>query len=149
MDGLSFDIKDSKDLFQKLSEEYRLCKNDRLSTNKAINFACTAWDLAEWVAKEQDPELSSGKIKEFKSDIKSKCPSLSIMQDICNGVKHRNISKYNPVVLKTEKHNGDFNDDFSRDFDISALFVIMGDGNKIFFEDEVEKVMDFWNNYFL
>ena len=71
------------------------------------------------------------------------------MQDISNGTKHFTITKYPPSVKNTELHKGAFSNAFSRAFDISALEIELTNGTKLYFEDEIEKVINFWENYFL
>lgn len=148
MPELSFDIKSSKDFYKKLLDDYAEYKKDRVSSGKALNCAMVSWHLSEWIANEENPGATDREIKNRVNDFILKCPSLSIMKDIANGTKHFNITKYKPEVDKTHLHHGDFNQDFSRDFNISSLIITMKDGEKKYFEDEIETVVNFWKDYF-
>ncbi len=79
--------------------------------------------------------------------MKSSCPALSYMQDIANGSKHRGITRYQPVVKKTERHHGAFSSAFSKDFDVSSLKIEL-DGGVAYFDEEVDKVEAYIKHFF-
>lgn len=91
--------------------------------------------------KHYDKELD-----DFKKELRTRCPSLSLMQDICNGSKHAIITRYIPDVKNTEESPGDFSDDFGKDFNIDEL-VIELENETLYFSDAIEKVITFWRNY--
>lgn len=145
MSRLSFDIKNSSDFFKKLLEDYNEFKKDDTSSRVAINCAMTAWHLIDWVYFEF-MEIRYPKFSDFQNELKALCPELQIMQDITNSSKHHTLRKSTSIET-TDLHEGAFNDDFSSDFDISSLEIIKRDGTKLYFDEEIEKVIHFWENY--
>ena len=69
------------------------------------------------------------------------------MRNLANGTKHNKRSSENQKVKNTELHRGVFSKQFSRAFDTSHLKIELHDGRKIYFEDEIQKVISFWENY--
>lgn len=145
INNLSFDIRTSVDFFQKLKEDYSEFMKDKTSSRIALNCAMTAWHLIEWVFHEYN---TNKKLDNFQNEIKNKCSSMQIMKDISNGTKHYLLTKSKPEIKKTSLSKGSFDNGFNRDFDISTLDVEYNDGTEVFFEDEIENVIDFWENYF-
>ena len=150
MGNLSFDIRTPVDFFQKLKEDYSEFTKDKTSSKLASDCAVKAWHLAEWIYKEYNASLCTQfpSFFSYQQNIKLKCPSLQYMQDISNGTKHFTITKYSPSVKNTELHKGAFSNAFSRAFDISVLVIELSNGTKLYFEDEIEKVIDYWESYF-
>lgn len=149
MNDLSFSIKKPEDFFKKLQEDYiEFCK-DKTSSRVALNCAMTAWHLTEWIYNEYNSQLihSFQKLSDFQSFIKVQCPSLQIMHDIANGTKHYRLTRHNPIIKNTNLHQGEFSNDFNRDFDISTLDIELNNGKMIFFEDEIEISISFWAQY--
>ena len=148
MPDLSFNIRTTNDLFNKLLEEYKEFLKNSTSSRHAINCALTAWHLIDWIYH-NDHELSKkySELKEFQQELKSLCPSLQIMHDIANGSKHNSLKWHKPIIKETRLYKGSFSNDFSRDFDISSLDIELTDGTKIYFEDEIKNVVDFWTKY--
>ena len=100
--------------------------------------------MTEWANKEFEPKLSKN---EFRKIVLQQCSSLEIMRDLANGTKHYQLTRENSLVKRTELHCGVFSKEFSREFDTSHLKIILGDGTKIYFEDEIKKVISFWTQY--
>lgn len=147
MSELSFEIKNSSDFLKKLLEDYSEFNKDDTSSRVAINCAMTAWHLIDWVYYElMTNEYST--LSEFQKELKTFCPELQIMQDITHSSKHHTLTRHNPSIKTTNLHGGSFNSDFSSDFDISSLVIIKKDGTKLYFDEEIEKVINFWNTYF-
>jgi hypothetical protein len=144
MSSLSFDIKTSKDFFKILLEDYKEFDGNRTSSRHALHCAIIAWHMIEWVHKEFESQLSEDL---FKKKIVQQCPSFEIMRDIADGTKHSQLGRKNLLVKETELHRGVFSEVFSREFDTSHLYVILSDGAKIYFEDEIKKVVLFWTEY--
>ncbi len=149
MSDFSFDINNSLDLYNKLLEDYEEFTKGSISSRLAINCAMTAWHLVDWIYHEYADKSRYSSIGKYQAEMKSKCPSLQIMQDITNGSKHLLITKYPSKVRKTNLHKGAFqNDAFQNNaFDTTMFEIEMQDGTKLKFEDEIEKVIDFWKIY--
>lgn len=149
MSNLSFDIKNTEDFFRKLCEEYEEFERNKTSSRIALNCAMTAWHLTDWIYNEYGNQLKVNfkSIHEFRNDLKVKCSSLQVMQDLTNGTKHHTITMYISKVKDTNLHKGDYSSDYSRDFNISTLDIKLIDGTSVYFEDEIENVMNFWRGY--
>ena len=149
MADFSFGIKGTVDLYSLLIEDYEDFKTDKLSSKFAMRCAMDSWHIVDWLYKEFNAILinSYPNFNDYRAWVKTQCPQLAIMQDITNGSKHNQITFYTPQVDKTEVHHGAFSSGFSRDFDVSTLDVHMKDGTKIYFEDIIEPVINFWHNH--
>jgi len=149
MSDFSFGIKSTSDFFRKLLEDYNEFCKDKTSSRKALNCAMTAWHLTEWTYNEFFQQFSSqfSTLGLYQQDIKIKCPSLQILQDITYGTKHYKLTRHNPIIKETNIHEGAFSIGYSRDFDISTLDIELDNGTKIYFEDEILKTINFWTDY--
>lgn len=143
----SFEIKNSRDLFKKLQEEYKDLENDELSSRHAINCAMTAWHLTDWTFKEYMSSHGFNDIGKYRESLT--CASLKIMHDIAKGGKHLNVSRPKTGITDTVKVDGDFSSDFDpNDFLVGSLDLIMADGTIKNFFDEMTVVLQFWQEYF-
>lgn len=145
----SFEIKSSVDLLNELSRRVEEYKNDQLSSGNAVVCAILCWHLVEWIYQEYKgnaPELTK-KEKDFQNYIKSECNSLSYIQDVANGSKHRGITRYIPQVKSTEKHNGAFSSGFSTGFDISCLRMEIEGNRFVYFDEEIINALSFLKKY--
>lgn len=147
MSGLSFDIRTAADFFKKLKEDFADYSTDITSARHALNCAMTAWHLTEWVYHEFNLDKTFKKVSDFQEDVKKQCSSLVIMHDISNGSKHYKLTRHQPQISDTEKHLGTFDDTFDFSFDTSRLEISMEDGQTLIFYTEIEKVIDFWDDY--
>jgi hypothetical protein len=145
----SFDIKDSKDLFDEFcrrSEEYR---RSPMSSGNAVICAILSWHIVEWIYQEfSSLQVKYPEKRDFQNFIRQSCPSLSYMQDIANGSKHRGITFYTPAVKQTESHKGAFSSGFSKGFDVSCLKLELERGQIVYFDEELDKVEAFIKKYF-
>ena len=144
MGNFSFNIKTSIDLFKVFKEDYSDFKSNDTDSRKAIHCALTAWHLVEWIRIEFHSQKG---LIDFQNELKQKCPSLQIMQDISNGTKHTIITKYPSKIKNTSTQDGSFSNAFSSAFDISYLAIELNDGSMVSFKDEIENVIKFWTNY--
>lgn len=144
----SFDIKSSVDLLNELSRRVEDYSNDQLSSGNAVVCAILCWHVVEWIYQEYGDQLTEfKKSKDFFNHIKSECNSLSYIQDVANGSKHRGITKYEPKVKSTEKHKGAFSSGFSKGFDISCLRMEIEGKQFVYFDEEIVKALSFLNDY--
>ena len=147
MNNYSFEIKTSKDFLNKLIIEVSDYERQLTSSRHAINAAMTAWHLVDWVYNEFNFNSTFPNFSDFKIYIKSRCPKLQIMNDIATGSKHFQINSYPPKVQETKLHEGAYSDEYSREYDISTLQVVVNNETYNFI-DELENVRDFWKEYF-
>ena len=151
----SFEIKTSKELFMELVNLHEAYEKDIMSSGKAISCAIFAWHIVEWIYKEF-PEITSihNTKTNFQTALKNQCHSLKYIQDIANGSKHNGINMYTPTVKNTSSHSGAFSESFSpkafsrKAFNISGLQMELSDGTKVFFDEEIIKVRNFFHSYF-
>lgn len=149
MSNVSFDIKDSTDLYNMLLQDYDEFKRNKISSRFAIHCAIISWHLADWIYKEYEKN-NFNTLTDYQKTIKSNCPSLKIMQDITNGSKHLFFkTEYKPEVIRTNLHKGAFQSNAFQNnaFDTDMLEIEMKDGTKLKFEDEIDKVVKFWKKY--
>lgn len=144
----SFDIKSSMDLLNELSRRVEDYTNDQLSSGNAVVCSILCWHVVDWIYNEYRGQLTEfKKITHFQEHIKSECNSLSYIQDVANGSKHRGITKYEPKVKSTEKHNGAFSSGFSKGFDISCLRMEIEGNQFVYFDEEIVKSLSFLKGY--
>jgi len=148
MGSLTFGTDTAKDKYQEFLEEYAEYKDDETSIKKASNLSTSAWHLVDWAFEDYKSIHNLDKIGEFRETLYPSCKSLKIMHDLANAKKHKNLSRPKANLRNTKKHKGDFSSDFSSDFDITYLEIELEDGNKLSFETEIDKVKDFWVDYF-
>jgi hypothetical protein len=124
--------------------------SDPLSSGKAVICAMFSWHLVDWVHQEYPVvTVKFPKLTDYKLHLKSECKSLSYMQDITNGTKHRSITNYLPSIKKAKEHGGAFQlNAFSNAFDVPCLQLTLTNGIILHFNEEVIKVRDYWNTYF-
>ncbi|EPD5446352.1 hypothetical protein ACSBIA_004860 [Enterobacter hormaechei] len=146
--GYSFEIRSSVDLFNELSCRVDDYNNDNLSSGKAVVCSIFCWHLVEWIYHEYGDQLTEFKnLKDFNEYVKTSCGSLSFIQDVANGSKHRGINRYKPTVRSTERKNGAFSSGFSNGFDISCLRMEIEGGKFVYFYEEIDKALSFLRFY--
>ena len=69
------------------------------------------------------------------------------MQCICEGSKHFGGTTGESVTM-TREHGGAFSSGFTKGFDISRLEVERSDGSTVFFDVELDTVLQFWEDFF-
>ena len=150
MNKYSFDIKNSDDFYKKLKEDYNEFCTKETSSRIALNCAMTAWHLHEWIYNDyKTTKLRRFReVKKFGKELKKKCQSLQLMQDICTGTKHTEITYYTPDIINTEKYEGSFDFTFDSTFDTSSLDSEISNGTKTEFTVEMQKCIDFYESYF-
>jgi len=150
MSNLSFDITTARGFFNKLTQDISDFRNDPTSSRLAINCAMTSWHLGEWIFNDLEDLLNAdfANVKAYLIDLRTvQCPSLEIMRVITNGSKHCKISSPSSKIVNTAKHDGLFSSAFSRQFDVTYLYIELEDGTTIHFEDILSEVFAFWNDY--
>jgi hypothetical protein len=143
----SFEIRNSDDLLNKLKDDFNEFKNHQLSSRIAINCAMSAWHLTDWVFEEYNHKLGFEGKGSFRASLT--CDSLTLMHDIANGSKHLKVSNPKSGISESRLHEGDFAlEDFCRDdFNVSRLELFMNNGDTVDFFYEIEKTVDFWQEY--
>lgn len=136
MSDQAFDIKTPSDFYKQLLIQYEEFRTDSTSARQAINCALWAYHMCDWIKGEFGEHVPF-----------SQCPSLEVVRDVINGAKHLRITRYNPSIVSSENHKGDFSDDFNNDFDISFLSVTTAEGKVLDFGSELEKVVHFWSSH--
>jgi hypothetical protein len=90
-----FDVRDSRDFYQKLDLDLAEFQASPLSSRAAINCALTAYHLHEWIwgdwlkrAQEVHEKLGITDKRTFLAWIDQNCPWFEAVQDVANGSKH-------------------------------------------------------------
>ena len=139
---------DADGAFKELLQVQERFKNDDLNTQLARDCALNAWRLVDYFFNELPDDSKFKSLNAFKQHIRSICPELAYLQDVCNESRHGVITKYKPCVDETKMHRGRFTRGFSRGFDISRLVIILNDGcAKVDFEDALDQAVRFWTKY--
>jgi phage FluMu protein Com len=163
---LTFEIKNSRDLFIKLLEEYSDFDKQHLSSRFAMNCAINSWHLMDWTYQEfykndlrfQDSEIVDTKgckkiilgILKYQQYLNIKCPELEYMRLITNGTKHCLLKDSNRKE-KTAIQIGDFSHkDFYRyDFYVSRFLIEIGKKKVLDFEKTLLITINFWGLFLI
>lgn len=148
MNSLNFGKNTAKDKYNTFLLEYEDYKKDNTSINKAISLSITAWHLIDWAFLDYKTFHKSNSLGAFREKLYPKCPSLKIMHDLANASKHKELTRSKAELKNTEKHKGIFSSIFNKKFDTTYLLIELRDGNKLRFNEEIDKVKVFWDSYF-
>jgi len=148
MASLNFGNDSALDKFNEFLRDYKDFKLDADSIKKGTGIAISAWHLTDWVYSEFKGVSNYKDLGEFRLSLYPSCPSLKIMHDIATAAKHKTVSLPKANLKSTRKHMGAFSREFSKDFDISYLEVELDSGYRLDFEDEIDKVKVFWEEFF-
>lgn len=146
MPSFSFSNNNSQVQYNRLKANYDKLRRNPLSIELAISCATKSWHLTDYTFEEFKSVHGFTKIGDFRASLY--CPSLNIMHDIATESKHFVVSRPKSDLADSKIHEGDFSPtDFSFDFDVSRLELIMNDGSRVAFIEELEKTITFWKNY--
>lgn len=128
---------------------------DYSSYNKALRIAEDSWHLIDWVFNEF-PTIHNFDLQNrhsiglFRKSLYPRCNSLKIIHDVANSSKHSKVDNPKGGIQRARLHIGDFHpsDWAKEDFNVSRLEIILKDGTKLYFDNEITKVVDFWKTYF-
>ncbi|MBE8724681.1 hypothetical protein [Flavobacterium hungaricum] len=156
MPSYNFDQDTPEKTLKELIAQYDDFLNDYASSTKAKNLAEKSWHLIDWVFNHfstiHNLDLQNRhSIGVFRETLYPLCNSLKIMHDIANSSKHSKVDNPKGGMQEARLHIGDFHtsDWCKEDFNVSRLEIILEDGTKLYFEDEIKKVVDFWKSYFV
>src|SRR6476620_2387708 len=103
-----FGITDSRDFYEKLIEEYEDLHKNPTSARIAVNYAVTAYHMAEgiwgdWLKGDAKAKAALGikSVDDFKAWVDRETAFFPAMQAITNGTKHFNKRAFN-ATAKTE-----------------------------------------------
>ena len=133
-------------------------RKDELDVPLAATCAFWGWHLCDHVRIAVGPESSYAK----ENCLKTACPELGYLHYICNPVKHgdkssprrrrRKSRQHDPElpIRETRRQGGDFcpRDFDRRDFNTPRLVVDLPDGQTIEFMTIVDRVLQFWLDFF-
>ena len=123
-------------------------KDDDLNVDLARDCAGKAWHLCDHVYKALGSSSEFTRLGEFQKHVRGACPELSYLQDICVESKHAVIKLYAPSIDAACFHRGDFSRDFSsEDFDTSRLEVVLRQGQRVLFNEVVDRAVEFWSGF--
>ena len=146
MASLSFNQNNSIIQYERLKADYNNLLRNPLSVELATSCAIKSWHLTDYVFEEYKAVHGFQKLGDFRASLS--CPSLNIMHDIATESKHFVVSRPKSDLADTKIHDGDFSPtDFSSEFDVSRLELVMNNGTRLAFVEELEKSVNFWQNY--
>jgi len=148
MNKYNFGEYNSKEKLLTLLDNFSDFKTDETNVSKALSLSSNAWHLTDFVFEEYKTELGFQNLGDFRNNLFVKCEVLKVIHDLANASKHYNLSRPKAQIKLTQKHNGSFSSDFSRDFDISHLEIILENDEKLDFLIIMENVIEFWKTYF-
>ncbi len=138
----------SKIKFSQLINQWEGFKKNPTSIELALDLSSNAWHLTDWVGKEFFGATGRQALGDFREKLYPHCESLRIMHDIANYSKHAELSRPKAQLKEVKKHIGPYSRVFARQFNQTYLKIEMLDGTVLHFEDEIEKVINFWIDYF-
>ncbi len=158
----SFEIRTAGQFLRKLEEDYTAFKAEPLSSRHAINCALTAWHLREWFwaqrlkanAAEQKRLFARGfkGLGEFDAFLRDAYPEFQILQAICNGSKHFQVSgcversftdTHTVYMSRRRSFSG------RRSKGPPSLFVLVKDDkgrHLVIFDEVLKRVILFWQS---
>lgn len=148
MPSLNFGKGTAEDKYASFLVEYDEYIKDDLSTDKAQRVATSAWHLVDWIFENHQTIHKFNDLGLFRESLYPNCESLKIMHDLATATKHLIVNRQKGDIKDTRKHSGIFDKIFDFTFDTSRLVIEKNDGIKLSFRREINKVKDFWDNYF-
>ena len=123
----SFSVQNSSDFISVMTENIQDYKNDPLNIRKALNAVICAYHIKEWVAENGEKYQINEKYK----------PYHIMLENLTNGTKH---------CIKKDTKTGQHHGAFSKEFDISYLYVIDKNDGEVRLEDILDKALLYWTN---
>jgi len=138
-----FQLRDSSDLLEKLRHDFARVRADTMDPYAAFDFFMTAEHMVDWLFPKSKADRE--KLRD--------APLLALCSHIANGAKHfEATAKHHKSFSESQVHRGSFSSDFSSDFDISGLVIILDGGAKkefgakIYVIDLAEKILRYWED---
>lgn len=144
-----FDIKNSKDRLGLLKSDNDKLIKVPLDISLAEKALSDAWHLGDWVFSEEKTHDETLTKEKFRKNLYQDCPEMKILYDIANTIKHKKLNSPKAQIKVTKVHSGDFNSDYSNDFDISRLEIYFEDGGKIDAAELLEIAIKYWESVLL
>lgn len=147
-----YEIKTSVDFLRKLLDEREDFLKTPTSSRHAINFTITAWQLHEWIYAEKYKYtfMQQFKDKEAFRNYLYKKEDFKTLHDLCDGVKHFELTKRPTTVLNTTISS--YKSKMGKIVEIEpTLFLTtkFGKGGlTMTFDDLVYIITLFWFNFF-
>jgi hypothetical protein len=137
-----FELKTPHDLLAKLRRDFkRIESSNRLDADPAFDFFVAAHHMLDWVYPGD-----SG--KEARRKEVQASPLLQVCSHLANGSKHFQAkSEIHKAVADTQPHAGQFSDQFSDEFDVDRLEVLLQDGSVKTVKELAREVLTFWETH--
>ena len=137
----TFGLSDSADFLDELRGSISDLQKDPVNPRLARYAAIVAWAMCDWVQKDLGEQVKH-------ACIQKQCPALAYLHDLGNFFKHRQLNSPQKSTLRAAKRTGSFAREFSPEFDIVRLQLVLEDGTNLWFEDVIQEALEFWEKYF-
>ena len=137
----TFGLSDSADFLDELRGSISDLKKDPANPRLARYAAIVAWAMCDWVQKDLRERVNYAWIQK-------QCPALAYLHDLGNLFKHRQLKSPEKSTLRAAKRAGSLGREFSPEFDIVRLELVLQDGANLWFEDVIQEALEFWERYF-
>ena len=123
-------------------------KQDETESDIAREFAVRAWHLCEHAHRSLSPKAGFAKLQEFQRRVRSECPELAWLRDICTETKHGTITRYAPMIESARLHRGEYDhrDYDPRDYNTDRLVVTLANGDEVVFGEVAERALCYWRD---
>lgn len=138
------EMKNSKDLYEKLKYDYYILLKKQNSYNY-FNFILVAYHLSEWINCDNFQDKDKMEYSKLLED-----NNINLFRDLSNRAKHFKLKKYRTTITKDEVIPGM---DYSK-FDYSkvnygdTIFLVEQDGKEISLLDECKKIFNVYYTIF-
>lgn len=139
----------------RLIHAYSSIEENRFVSDHGLNFAITAWHIADWVWKVYSPHnnknlqaLDLKKLYDLQKMIRSNSEALAICYEIANGSKHMKLDKdsgYTPSVADT---NASISSSMSTSDIFYVLKVELPNGERKRAEEIFKDAVAYWEEFF-
>lgn len=139
-----FQLKTPADLLAKLKHDLKRLSHGKTDPYPAFDFFITAEHLVDWVF----PGSEADRRKMWSE------PLLALCSHLANGSKHfEATARHHKSVSDSHEHHGGFSDEFSSDFDVSGLIILLDGDAKVQYGPQIQahdlavRVVEYWENW--
>lgn len=158
----SFELKSPSDILGKARRElgrlehaYTTFEENQFVSDHGLNFAITAWHIADWVWKTYNPNnkrnlqaLGLGKFDDFHNLIRKKSEALAICYEIATGSKHMKLEKDSKHIRRVEDTGVSAGASTIASNPFRVLKVELPSGERKRAEEIFREATNYWEEFF-